>query len=247
MAAWSRSMPSRAMSWKAGRRGCTDYTGRQVLALKMNWHTRVTLLLLAVVMAEAAYIVFLQGLLADERRAVDVLQRTFVSYSGLEGRPPLLVVSNRNYTERSLYRYARGKPNSTCLALATGLDSRFLWSADERLALPVQRHIQEAGVSVLTTQCRLLNQDTAGLKRALHIVLSRYSKPFPGADYSDVPVGPALSMPCRVDKARYEGVACWIVTCSGVPRPPLESCFFSVPVSVDGRILVPRWREQEIP
>ena len=215
--------------------------------LKTSSQTRVTLLLGVIVLLQAANI-YTYRLLLGERRAVDVLQRTFVSYSGLEGRPPLLIVSDRNYTERSLYKYAKDDPDAREFEMTTELDCRSSWRVDEfRLSQSERKRIRDAAVSLVMTQARLLNQDTVRLETALHIVLSRYSEPFPGADYSDDPLGPILSMPCRVDKARYEGTPCWIVTCYGSPRPPMHLSEFSVPVSLDGKALAPRWREEGIP
>ena len=190
---------------------------------------------------------------ARERETRDLFQRALANQVGLTGYAPILIVSHRNYSEKDIYRFSKSDYNGD-YPLGTRLEYPYLW-ADRKKYYPTSaplsrvKSLQSATVHLLLLECRLLGEDKDSLKRALQIVLGKYSEPHPEervhlteADWMDA--SKMLSFPCRVDRARYDGVPCWIITCTGSPQPDTDDGDFSIPVSLHGKILTPAWREK---
>lgn len=188
-----------------------------------------------------------------ERETRDVFQRALANQIGLTGYAPILIVSRRNYRERDIYQFSKQDYNGDN-PLTTKLKYPCLWADRKKFyptSAPLSRisRLQSATVDLLLLECRLLGEDTDSLSRALQAVLSKYSEPHP-EEKANTPediwrdISKMLSFPCRVDRALYDGTPCWIITCTGLPQPDTNDSDFSIPVSLDGRILTPAWREK---
>lgn len=191
--------------------------------------------------------------LVGEREAGDLFQRALANQIGLTGDAPILVISHRNYRERDIYRFSKYDYNGD-YPLSTGLEYPYLWANRNRdypTSAPLSeiRSLQSSTEDLLLLECRLLGEDADSLKRALQIVLTKYSEPHP-EEKAHTPddiwrdISKRISFPCRVDRAYYKGVPCWIITCIGSPQPDTDDGDFSIPVSLDGRVLTPTWREE---
>lgn len=189
--------------------------------------------------------------LAREREVRDLFQCALANKIGLTGNAPILVVSHRNYRERDIYRFSKYDYNGD-YPLSTRLEYPSLDERKEFLnstPLSKMRSLQSSTEDLLLLECRLLGEDAESLERALHIVLSKYSEPHM-EEKAHTPediwrsVSKEISFPRRVDRARYNGIPAWIITCIGSPQPYTDDGDFSIPVSLDGRILTPAWREK---
>lgn len=108
---------------------------------------------------------------------------------------------------------------------------------ESNLAEKLSHRLEEA----LILDYERYHADSSSLRRALDVVLKRYA--FKGIS-RDQPTLPVL--PLRIDKTRFEGQACWMVTCvGGCPyKSTGNAIVFSIPVSEGGRDIGPSWREE---
>lgn len=162
--------------------------------------------------------------------------------------PPKFKVTNRHYDERKLYGTLDEKVYENCpdlTRLDSALDKRPVFVGTHWLEKmsPAQRKVlAQSRRDDLLAKCRLKQQDSASLKHALDMVMSKYVHPYSVLGNGDYEKQVLPTIPYRVELAYYEGKRSWIVICQGAAWPGDHWTQFVLPVSMEGKDLSPTWR-----